>query len=47
MRGIDALIRRRFLLRRTAGTARVTVFDGKHEWFPKAAVEWLAQHQRR
>jgi hypothetical protein len=44
---IDPVTGRRILLRRTAGNSRVTIFDGKHEWFPKAAVEWLAQHQRR
>lgn len=42
----DPLIPRRLYLRRTAGKARVTVFDGKHEWFYKASLEWLEQHHR-
>jgi poly(3-hydroxybutyrate) depolymerase len=43
----DPLIGRRIFLRRTAGLNRLTIFDGGHEWFPKAAAEWLAQHRRR
>lgn len=43
----DPLIGRRILLRRTAGLHRLTIFDGGHEWFPRAAVEWLAHHRRR
>jgi pimeloyl-ACP methyl ester carboxylesterase len=43
----DALIPRRLYLRRTAGEARVTVFDGKHEWFYRASLEWLERHHRR
>ena len=42
----DPLIDRRIFLRRTAGDVRVTIFDGAHEWFPSAAVEWLARHRR-
>ena len=42
----DPLFGRPILLRRTAGQSRVTIFDGNHEWFPEAAIEWLAQHQR-
>ena len=41
--GGDPLIPRRLYLRRTAGKARITVFEGKHEWFYKAALEWLRQ----
>jgi poly(3-hydroxybutyrate) depolymerase len=41
----DPLIDRRIFLRRTAGPVRVTIFDGAHEWFPKAAVAWLALHR--
>jgi dipeptidyl aminopeptidase/acylaminoacyl peptidase len=43
---VDPLLGRRILLRRTAGDCRITIFDGGHEWFPKAAIEWLAQHHR-
>jgi poly(3-hydroxybutyrate) depolymerase len=42
----DPLIDRRIVLRRTAGLVRVTIFDGVHEWFPRAAVAWLASHRR-
>lgn len=33
-------------LRRTAGNARVTIFEGGHEGIARAAVEWLATHTR-
>lgn len=38
---------RKILLRRLAGPARVTIFDGGHEGLPAAAVAWLAQHRRQ
>lgn len=34
------------LLRREAGTARVTIFEGGHECDPRAALSWLARHRR-
>ncbi len=37
---------RQILLRRFAGSARVTIFDGGHEGLPAAAVAWLEQHRR-
>lgn len=37
---------REILLRRVAGNARVTIFDGTHEALPTAACDWLAQQQR-
>lgn len=37
---------RTILLRRTAGPARVTIFDGGHEGLPKAAASWLARQRR-
>jgi poly(3-hydroxybutyrate) depolymerase len=43
----DHLVDRTIVLRRTTESARLTVFDGGHEWFPKAAVAWLALHRRR
>ena len=42
----DALLGRRIFLRRTVGKFRVTIFDGGHEWIPRAAVDWLAQHRK-
>jgi poly(3-hydroxybutyrate) depolymerase len=42
----DPLIGRRIFLRRTAGLFRVTIFEGGHEWFPRAAIAWLALHRR-
>ena len=42
----DSSIPRRLYLRRTAGQARITVFDGKHEWFYRASLQWLEQHRR-
>jgi len=38
---------RDIVLRRSAGNARVTVFDGGHEALPAAACEWLARQRRR
>ena len=31
-------------LRRTAGKARVTIFEGRHERLDEAAAEWLSRH---
>ena len=42
----DPTYGREILLRRVAGNARVTIFDGTHEALPSAACEWLAQQQR-
>ena len=38
---------RRVFLRRTAGPARVTIFDGGHEEIPGAGIAWLEKHVRR
>jgi len=35
------------LLRRTAGAARVTLFDGSHEILHDAALAWLSRQRRR
>jgi dienelactone hydrolase len=42
----DPLIPRRIFLRRTTANSRLTIFDGKHEWFHLSSLDWLAQHQR-
>jgi poly(3-hydroxybutyrate) depolymerase len=43
----DPLFARRIFLRRFAGNSRVTIFDGGHEWIPRAVAEWLASHAGR
>ncbi len=42
----DPLLGRRIFLRRQAGSSRITIFDGGHEWMARAAVAWLALHQK-
>ena len=42
----DPSFGRRIYLRRTAAKSRVTIFEGGHEGIAKAAVEWLAGHQK-
>ncbi len=41
----DSLVGKAVALRRTAGPSRVTIFDGGHEWVPRAALAWLADRQ--
>jgi hypothetical protein len=43
----DAALGRAIYLRRTAGKARVTIFEGGHERVARAAAEWLARHVQR
>lgn len=40
----DKALGRKIYLRRTAGSARVTIFDGGHEWIPLAVIAWFDQH---
>lgn len=42
----ESMIPRRLILTRTAGQTRVTIFDGKHEWFYKESLRWLEQYPR-
>lgn len=42
----DSTYGRDILLRRKAGTARVTIFDGTHEALPTAACTWLGMQSR-
>jgi hypothetical protein len=42
----DATYGREIFLRRTAGAARATIFDGGHEGLPAAACAWLAGQVR-
>ncbi|MFQ5734125.1 MAG: alpha/beta hydrolase family protein [Planctomycetaceae bacterium] len=42
----DAAYGRAVILRRRAGAARITLFDGGHEGLPKAAIHWLSRHTR-
>lgn len=45
--GVDPDYGRKLFLRRTAGPARVTIFDGGHEGIAKAGIAWLAKHHRQ
>ena len=42
----DPTFGRAIYLRRTAGKARVTIFEGGHERVAKAAAEWLSGHAK-
>jgi poly(3-hydroxybutyrate) depolymerase len=42
----DPAFGRAIYLRRTAGKARVTIFEGGHEGLPEAAVAWLARYRK-
>ncbi len=43
----DSSFGRRLFLRRRAGRARVTIFDGAHEGIPAAAIAWFEAHPGR
>jgi pimeloyl-ACP methyl ester carboxylesterase len=43
----DPSFGRRIFLRRHAGRARVTIFDGAHEGIPSAAIAWFEAHPSR
>lgn len=45
--GFDPTYGRKIFLRRKAGTARVTIFDGGHEGIARAGCEWLSKRSRR
>jgi poly(3-hydroxybutyrate) depolymerase len=42
----DPVLGRKIYLRRQAGKARVTIFEGGHEGLPAAAIAWLEKHVR-
>lgn len=42
----DPLLGRRIFLRRVSGPSRVTIFEGGHEWVPRAAIDWLAKQRK-
>jgi dipeptidyl aminopeptidase/acylaminoacyl peptidase len=42
----DPVLGRGIHLRRRAGPARVTIFEGGHESVPAAAIAWLEQHRK-
>ena len=44
---VDLFEPERLFLRRNAGPARVTIFDGGHEGLPHAACEWLSKQHRK
>jgi len=43
----DPSFGRQIFLRRRAGKARVTIFDGAHEGIPRAAIAWFEAHPGR
>jgi poly(3-hydroxybutyrate) depolymerase len=43
----DPTYGRTIYLRRTAGKARVTIFEGGHEQLAEAAAEWLGRHVKK
>ena len=43
----DPTYGRAIYLRRTAGKARVTIFEGGHEDLAEAAAEWLSRHVKQ
>ena len=43
---VDPLTGRRVYVRREVGNVRFTLFEGGHEWFPKASFAWLEQFSR-
>ena len=42
--GFDPTFDRKFYLRRRAGNARITIFDGGHEGIATAAIAWFEKH---
>ncbi len=44
--GFDKTFGRDYYLRRTAGRARLTIFEGAHEGIATAAMAWFEKHQR-
>jgi len=46
-RVIDLVFGREIFLRRWAGAARVTIFEGGHEDLPVAALDWFRRHPTR
>ena len=43
---VDPHYERPIHLREVAGKARITVFEGGHDWLPPSACHWLAQHTK-
>ena len=43
----DTMFGRMIHVRRTAGSSRLTLFEGEHEWISRAVVGWLAAQQRK
>jgi len=45
--GIDSIIGRRIFLRTQEGKYRITIYEGKHEWMPVAAMEWCDKYYKK
>ena len=44
---VDPALGREIHLRRTAGRARVTIFEGGHEGIGSAAIDWLQRFGKK
>jgi dienelactone hydrolase len=44
--GNDPLVNAKILFRRTEGSFRLTIYEGGHDYFPRAGIAWLAEHYR-
>ena len=42
----DPLMKPAILLRRAEGAVRLTIYGGGHDYFPRPAMAWLAEHRR-
>ena len=38
---IDSTLGKRIFFRRQVGKYRITIYEGKHEWVPAAAIQWF------
>jgi len=43
----DPLIKANIRLRRVQAAFRLTIYDGGHDYYPRAGMAWLSLHQRR
>ncbi|MEO5647404.1 MAG: alpha/beta fold hydrolase [Chitinophagaceae bacterium] len=43
----DSTLGRRIFLRKEEGKYRLTIYEGKHEWIPEAAMEWIGKYRKK
>jgi dipeptidyl aminopeptidase/acylaminoacyl peptidase len=41
---VDPVLGRHIYLRQQAGRYRITIYEGKHDWVPEAAMQWFDSH---